>query len=391
MNEARAVPIGELVEIVGGGTPTRSNPDYFGGDIPWVTPKDMKSWIIDNSQVCITRLGLNESAARLVKANSILVVVRSGVLKHTLPVGLNRVPVAVNQDMKALIPSDAVDPAYLARYIKAKSPEILSWVRATTADNFPIDKLRALKVPLPSMSQQRRVVDALDRVDALRASRREVTTALGELERSLFFEMFGDPAWNPKAWPIVRIGDLIVSATYGTSEKASLVGELPILRMGNLTYGGELNLEDLKYLASATIGDRYLVSAGDVLFNRTNSAELVGKSAIYRRQEPMGYAGYLVRLRVNSQTNPEYLAAYLNTRYCKQVLRGMAKSIVGMANINAKEVQSIAIPQPPLSLQDEFAARVAQIESLRVPHKASLAELDALFASLQDRAFRGEL
>jgi type I restriction enzyme S subunit len=103
MNTCATVPIGDLVTIYGGGTPTRSNPDYYGGNIPWVTPKDMKSWEISDSQITITQQGLEESATRLIPTSSVLLVIRSGVLKHSLPVAISRRPVAINQDMKALV------------------------------------------------------------------------------------------------------------------------------------------------------------------------------------------------------------------------------------------------------------------------------------------------
>ena len=105
----------------------------------------------------------------------------------------------------------------------------------------------------------------------------------------------------------------------------------------------------------------------------------------------MAYAGYLIRLRVNKLNDPEYIAAFLNTAYSKRTLRGMCKSIIGMANINATELQSIRIAEPPLSVQREFARWVAAAENLKASYGRSLAELDALFAALQDRAFRGEL
>ena len=100
---------------------------------------------------------------------------RSGVLKHTLPVGLAGVQVAINQDMKALLCNSDVAPDYLARFVKWKSGEILQWVRATTADNFSIDKLKQLPVPIPPLPEQRRIAAILDHADALRAKRREAT------------------------------------------------------------------------------------------------------------------------------------------------------------------------------------------------------------------------
>jgi type I restriction enzyme S subunit len=204
--------------------------------------------------------------------------------------------------------------------------------------------------------------------------------------------MFGHPATNPKGWTIRKIGDLLESATYGTSEKSSTAGEFPVLRMNNITRTGETDLTDLKYMdLKPRDFERYLVKTGDVLFNRTNSAELVGKTAIFRHSEQMAYAGYLVRLRTNIDNDPEYLAGFLNTPYSKRMLRAMCKSIVGMANINAKEVQAMKIAQPPIALQKEFGNWIRVIERQKAIHKKFLTELDALFASLQHRAFRGEL
>jgi type I restriction enzyme S subunit len=248
------------------------------------------------------------------------------------------------------------------------------------------------KIYLPPLPEQRRIAAILDKADALRAKRRAALKKLDELTQSIFLDMFGDPATNPKGWPIRSIGDLLESASYGTSKKSEASGELAVLRMNNITPTGEIDLSDLKYMnLEKREWERYLVQRGDILFNRTNSPELVGKTAIFRGEKPMAYAGYLIRLRVNDENDPEYLAAFLNTAYSKRLLRGMCKSIIGMANINATEVQAIRVPRPPGDLQREFARRVLSVEQLKSKNRSGLAELDALFASLQHRAFRGEL
>ena len=105
----------------------------------------------------------------------------------------------------------------------------------------------------------------------------------------------------------------------------------------------------------------------------------------------MAYAGYLIRLRVNRKYEPEYLAAFLNTVYSKRVLRSMCKSIIGMANINATELQALQIPVPPRPVQHEFAGCITAVEKLKATHRISLVEQDDLFTTLQQRAFRGDL
>ncbi|WP_445249660.1 restriction endonuclease subunit S [Microcoleus sp. OTE_8_concoct_300] len=309
--------------------------------------------------------------------------------KHQLPLCLNTSTIR----FKAI--EGVSDLCFLRFWLNGHEfrSQITKLVTGTAQQNFGPSHLKAIKITLPPLEEQKRIAKVLDRAQSLISKRREAIAQLDTLIQALFIEMFGDPVTNPKGFTIRKIKDLLESASYGTSEKSSSEGEFPVLRMNNITRTGEIDLTDLKYMDLAdSQKERYLVRCGDVLFNRTNSAELVGKTAIIRNiSNPMAFAGYLVRLRVNKENDPEYLSAFLNTNYSKRVLRGMCKSIIGMANINATEAQTINIAQPPLHLQQEFARRVEAIEKLKTAHRASLSELDTLFASLQHRAFRGEL
>jgi type I restriction enzyme S subunit len=284
-----------------------------------------------------------------------------------------------------------------AKYL-IRSPEFRSRLqnfinKAVNQASVSIGNLKPIPVGIPPIPEQRRIAAILDQADALRAKRREALAQLDTLAQSIFIEMFGDPASNQKSWPLGVIRDILESASYGTSEKSNTEGEFPVLRMNNITRSGELDLQNLKYMdLPLKDHERYLVKAGDVLFNRTNSAELVGKTTVIPELTPkLAYAGYLVRLRVNSKNHPVYLTRFLNTAYAKRMLRGMCKSIIGMANINATEIQAMQIAIPPRQLQQTFASRIHAIETLKGTHHTALAQLDTLFASLQHRAFRGEL
>ena len=246
---------------------------------------------------------------------------------------------------------------------------------------------------LPPLEEQKRIAGILDAADALRAKRRESLAKLDDLLQSTFLDMFGDPVTNPKGWDRGIVGDLLDSANYGTSNKADLhLGDYPILRMNNITYSGEWNFKDLKYIDLEEKDlPKHLVHKGQILFNRTNSKELVGKTAVYRKTEPMAFAGYLVRAITNDRTDPEYVGAFMNFPTTKQFLRNKCKNIVGMANINAKEFQKIPTLLPPLDLQQRFAKIVTSVEEQKAKMKKHLEQLDDLFASLQQRAFRGDL
>lgn len=384
----KSVRLSQLVTFVGGGTPSRSKNEFFEGDIPWASPKDMKTWRISDTQEHISGIALQQSSAKLIPSGAVLIVIRSGILKHTLPIAVSDVPLAINQDMKALVCNREVLPGFLAYYLKVQEQTILGWVRATTADNLPFDMLKNLPIPVPSLDVQTRITARLDRIRATIEKRRRCLDILESLRSSLFISMFGDPIINPFQFPVQTIGSVVSSITYGTSKKAGTNGSFPILRMNNITYRGGWDFSDMKYIdLEAREEDRYCVKSGDILFNRTNSKELVGKTAVYPNRERVAYAGYLIRVRVNADQNPEYISAFLNSDFGKAVLRSMCKSIIGMANINAQELRSINLPIPPKALQDDFALRLAKVEDIATKSKRSLVHLQQLFQSALHAAF----
>jgi type I restriction enzyme S subunit len=261
--------------------------------------------------------------------------------------------------------------------------------RAATSDflNLPI--------PIqPSLAEQERVVKLLDEADELRKLRAQADRRTGDLIPSLFHEMFGDPDTNPFDWPVKCAGDLMDACDYGTSRKANEDGRgIPVLRMGNVTTDGSLDLKELKTveLADGELAKQRL-QVGDVLFNRTNSRELVGKTGMWDGRFEAVPASYFIRVRFRSNAeHPQHFTTFMNLPSMKRRLAEMARGAVGQANINSKELKSIEFPVPPFKLQCEFAARVSEIRSLQTEQSASRRRLDDLFQSMLHRAFQGEL
>jgi type I restriction enzyme S subunit len=292
--------------------------------------------------------------------------------------------------------SSRIDPAWLCHILvgdtfHAQFMQTVAGVGGSLMRARP-NQVASIRIPVPPIEEQRRIAAILDQANKLGAKQRRALEALSALREASFLATFGDPARNPKCWPLVQLGTMVESCNYGTSEKASTSGTYPVLRMNNITYQGEIDMTDLKYMElSKDKVNRYTVRDGDILFNRTNSADLVGKTAVYRGCRSVAFAGYLIRLRVAPGNEPDYISAFLNSRYGKTVLRSMCKSIIGMANINAQEIQSIKIPHPPSELQKKFADSVRMLAAAQSRYRSSLTQLDALFASLQARAFAGEL
>lgn len=260
-------------------------------------------------------------------------------------------------------------------------------------NNLRNEHIDNLEIPVPPMEVQIKIASALDKAQELIDSRKAQIEKYDELLQAVFLDMFGDPVINPKGWEKGTIRDLLSEAKYGTSKKADEKnGEYPVLRMNNITYKGNWDFSSLKYVnLDENELEKYLVHKGDILFNRTNSKELVGKTAVYVEENSMAYAGYLVRLRTNKKANPHYISTYLNSHHGKLTLRNMCKSIVGMANINAQEVQDIKILHPPLDLQNQFASIVEKVEMEKKLCEESLKQMKENFNSIMQRAFRGEM
>lgn len=303
--------------------------------------------------------------------------------------------IATTELVPMLPDPELLDRKYLAHYLR--SNQFVHWISAQVAGaKMPRVSMKVFwehEIPLPPLAEQQRIAAILDKADALRRKRQQAIDLADQFLRSVFLDMFGDPVSNPKGWPMGTIRDLVSEAKYGTAAKADTEkGEFPILRMGNLTYRGALDLSNLKYVdLEEKDQPKYLACDGDLLFNRTNSKELVGKTAVYDLSESMAIAGYLIRVRTNENGSPYYISAYLNSAHGKATLVGMCKSIVGMANINAQELQDIHIMLPPIDLQHKFSDISKEVKARLEKHTRSLFELSQLFSSLSQQAFSGEL
>jgi type I restriction enzyme S subunit len=191
----------------------------------------------------------------------------------------------------------------------------------------------------------------------------------------------------------VRISEYIKDSQYGVSEAMEEQGSHAVLRMNSITTSGWLDLSDLKYInMSKKDADTTTLQNGDILFNRTNSKELVGKCAIWRDTKiPFSFASYLIRLRLKEGMLPEYLWATLNSTYGKYRLLNAAKQAVSMANVSPTDLGRITVPLPPPSLQESFARLVRQVEALRTEMLEKVEAFNELQSLVTQQALLGDL
>lgn len=251
-----------------------------------------------------------------------------------------------------------------------------------------------LPVPVPPLPEQKRIVRLLDEAfDGIAAAKANAEKNL-QNARALF-ESHVQSVLRSKKWKWKTLGDLCEEVEYGSSAKSRAEGEVPVLRMGNIQ-DGRLDWDNLVYTDDKAEIKKYLLKHNDVLFNRTNSPELVGKTAIYKSEMPAIFAGYLIRIHRNEDLlDADYLTYFLNSQIAFDYGKTVVISSVNQANINGTKLKSYPIPVPSLSEQNAIVAKFnglsEETQRLASLYERKLAALDALKKSLLHEAFAAQL
>lgn len=380
--------LGDLVQIRGGGTPDKAVSAYWGGSIPWVTVKDFKSTQIDDAIDSITPLGVASSATHVVAAGSLLVPTRMAVGKAAI----NTVDVAINQDIKALLPGPKIDVRYLLHVLVSKASELQRQATGATVKGITLDVLRRLEIPLPPLDEQRRLATVLDQANDLRRKRRAMIERLIAAPNAKFQEMFGDAVGSNARYPAVELNTVISPTrpiTYGILKPG------PDVRAGQ-AYVRVVDIKNGTVLThqlrrtSPEIASQYrrsVLQAGDLLMSIRGH---VGRMA-FVPEEISGAnitqdTARLAIVGANSTFVRWALGSPLGMRWLKNYVRGIA-----VQGINLGDLRKFPLIMPPRIEQDLFAEFVGEAEQARAAAEGHLVQLDALFASLQHRAFRGGL
>jgi len=282
-----------------------------------------------------------------------------------------------------------VDKSFFVHQVQTILEKAISSTHGATMKHLTKPAFDALPFYLPSIGEQRHTAAVLDKISNLISLRKKQLAKLDELVKARFVEMFGTYPSNQMGWEICTIRDIVVDVRYGTSRPAVDGGTYPYLRMNNITYGGELDLTDIKRIdVPEDELSKCTVKHGDVLFNRTNSKELVGKTCVYDRNELMVLAGFIIRVRVNDRILPEFLSNFLNADFSKHMLFNMCKIAIGQANINAQELQNIGLYLPPMDLQQGFVNFKTQISRQKLTIQQSCDKLEVLKKSLMQKYFK---
>jgi type I restriction enzyme S subunit len=389
------VEIETVCDTGSGGTPSRAKQDmYFGGIIPWVKSGELRESIITQTEESLTEAGLNESAAKLVPKDALLVALYGATVGR---VGILGIEAATNQAVCHIIPDTSrVDHRYLFHALRSKAPFWLSQRVGGGQPNISQGVIKKTKIPLPPLSEQKRIAEILDRAEALRSKRRAALALLDELTQSIFDEMFGDPVSNPKGWDDSRTLADVASIGSGitkgrrTSEPVRAVPYLAVVNVQDKM----LDLSVVKTIeATEKEIDRYRLKKNDLLLTEGGDADKLGRGTLWNDElSECIHQNHIFRVRLTTNdVAPLFLNWLVGGQRGKSYFLSQAKQTTGIATINMTQLKAFPMLIPSRKLQDDFAKRILRIEDIRSSKMSSLNELDQLFASLQHRAFRGEL
>jgi type I restriction enzyme S subunit len=287
-------------------------------------------------------------------------------------------------------------PEWIYYYLRQERirQQAVHWFRGTAGQQrVPSIFLEELQIPLPTLSEQQRIATILDQADRLRRLRRYALELGDSYLQSVFLDMFGDLARNLMGWKTGKIRDVVTFSQYGTSKKSNDKKRgYPVLGMGSITYSGEIDLSNLSYVELDEEEFQSLrLDHGDIIFNRTNSTELVGKTAYWDLEIDAVIASYLVRLKLGDDVLPEYFTALLNSPYYKALFQLRCRKAVGQSNISPTYLKEFPVLIPSDAAQKRYAKIVKRFKRLRSQRSEALRQAEHLFQSLLHRAFEGEL
>ncbi len=385
---AKKATLGEICRFVGGGTPSRKQPDFYTGSIPWVTVKDFKTLRLSDAEEHITEAAVQESATNIVAAGTVLLVTRVGLGK----VAIADQPLAINQDIKGLIPSAEVLPEYLFWFLLSQAHVIERLGTGATVKGVTLQDVKAIEILVPTHAEQRRTVDLLSRAEGILRLRREAQAKAQAILPALFLDLFGDPATNPKGWPVVPLGELasVQGGLQVTRARETLPIERPYLRVANV-YRGSLDLDEIKMMRMTEAESlRTALEPGDLLLVEGHgNPQEVGRVAVWDGEiAGCTHQNHLIRARPDStRILPAYACALLNSTGGRQALVRSGKTTSGLSTISTRNVKEAPIMLPPLNAQQRFEQQGRAVQSILAQQAAALHKAQATFDALLARSF----
>ena len=380
----RRVRLGDVCRIVSGSTPKSGNPDFWGGAIPWVTPAELDDeshWVFRTDRY-LTETGFDSASLHMMPIGTVLLSTRAPIGKTAIA----GVEMCCNQGFKNLVCGDEIDCEYLYRFLKSNTSMLQALGRGATFKELSKREIERFEIPLPPLERQRECTSRLDAIDNEIARARTLSMALDELVKSRFVEMFGIPIEPHDSWAFDRIDAFcdVITGNTPSRKRPEFYGDyLEWIKTDNITDAAYLT-EASEKLSELGTGAGRIAPAGSVLMACiAGSVKSIGKVAIADRS--VAFNQQINALVPHEGTiETEYLLwmLRLSKEYLCSDINMQLKGILNKSNLSKK-----AFSVPPLSLQQEFAAFVQQVDKLKFETQQAIDKLQMLYDSLAQEYF----
>ena len=303
----------------------------------------------------------------------------------------------INQHIFKVVPNnEKIDKTYLKRALELSIVEMESQVHGATMKHITRGKFLANQIPLPPLAEQRRIASILDQADELRQKRQQAIEKLDQLLQATFIDMFGDPVSNPNNYEQIELDNFIlVGPQNGLYKPANMYGRgTPIVRIDGFKSGDIIDNKEFKRLSLEESDiEKYKLNKFDLVINRVNSPEYIGKTALIRNlEESTVFESNMMRFAVDtSKLDTYYLLFFLKQQFVLNQIANKRKDAVNQSSINQQDVKSLIINVPPIELQTKFSNFFQKIDKNRNLSNQQALNFDNLFKALQNQAFNGTL
>ena len=386
--------LGDVFEIGSGGTPSKTHPEYYGGDIPWVKTGDLKSEYLYEVEDFITEEGLNNSSAKMYESDTVLIAMYGATIGAT---SILNFPACTNQACAAFKKSEEILPEYLYFFLRSKKEKFVNDGVGGTQPNISAGYLKKVQIEVRSLDEQSEIINVLDKVNRIIDERTKELAALDDLIKARFVEMFGDPVENPKRYYVATLQELIAKGyityhldgnhggNYPKSEEFVDKG-VPYIS-ANCIVNGRIDFSKAKYLTPKRASKlrKGIAQNEDVLFAHNAT---VGPTVVLHTDEEKVILGTsLTAYRCNkNKVMPNYLKAYmLSDGFVRQYWGEMKQTTRNQVPITTQKKYLFLVP--PIDLQNQFADFVNQVHKSKVEIQKALEKTQLLFDSLMQQYF----
>jgi type I restriction enzyme S subunit len=384
----KMVSLSSIAQVIAGQSPPSSTYNTKGEGLPFFQGKaDFKD------KYPITRMWCSSAQVKIAEPGDILISVRA-------PVGAVNVcnqRSVIGRGLSAIRAKDALYNEYLYYFLKANEKNISKLGTGSTFLAITQETLKKIQIPLPPLEDQKRIAYLLGKVEGLIAQRKQDLQQLDDLLKSVFIDMFGFADGTYVRYDIVdlqNISHIVSGVTKGKKYKDEDLYDVPYMRVANVQ-DGYFNLNEIKTIkVSQKEMKQYELRKGDLLLTEGGDPDKLGRGAVWNNEiENCIHQNHIFRVRINKtdQIEPYYLSSLISSLYGKSYFLKSAKQTTGIASINSTQLKHFPVIIPPLDLQNRFAEIVEKVELIKQHYQTSLHDLEQLYGSLSQRAFKGEL